>query len=181
MPVPSLSATISPSFPSLLRVLCLGLPLLFAGCATTGPGPDGSATPKIARLTPEELARLTPSTPKLALDGLLAMARAGQKPEALISRLRESDARFDLKPSEVLDWHKRGLPLEVLEAIHEDREKALRADLAQLLAERDQKCSAELTQERQRARMAPDPFWPGACSPFGPRIYRRGGGLFYGW
>lgn len=155
--------------------LLLALPALFlvAGCVTQ---PDTTATPRLARLAPEEMARLTPAAPGLSLDDLLLMARSGASAEAIILRFRQSAVRFDLTPLQVVDLHQRGLPLAVLVVIHEDREKALRSDLAQRFAEHDQQCRAELAQvhiqEQQRCRANIDPFWPGG--------YRRPG-AFWGW
>lgn len=156
--------------------------LLSVGCAT--PRPDGTATPKLARLSTEEMARLAPDAPRLSLDELVALAKSGASAEVTIERFRKSGARFDLTPRQVVDLHQRGLPLPVLQAIHEDREKALRADLTQLLVEREQKCSAEIVQahaqERQRARVNADPFWPGCYGAWAPFPYRRPG-VFMGW
>jgi hypothetical protein len=153
--------------------------LLSAGCATQL---DGTATPKLARLSSEEMARLAPDAPRLSLDDLVAMARSGASAEAIVERFRKAGARFDLTPVQILDLQKRGLPLAVLQAIHEDREKALRADLAQLLAERDQKCDAEVAQARNQERLlalsSVDPFCPNGYGPWGP--YRRPG-VFWGW
>lgn len=157
------------------------LSLLGAGCATR---PDGTATPKLARLSAEDMARLAPDAPRLSPDDLVVMARAGTSPETIIERFRQSGMRFDLTPAQVVDLHQRGLPLPVLEAIHDDREKALRADLAQLLVEHEQKCSADIalarTQEYQRALANADPFWSGCYGVWGPTPYRRPGG-FWGW
>lgn len=149
--------------------------LLSAGCATL---PDGTATPALARLSSEEMARLAPDAPRLLPDDLLAMARSGTKPEAIIEHFRQSGARFELTPGQVIDLQQRGLPLLVLEAIHADREKALRADFAQLLVEREQQCGTALAlardEERLRAQASADLFWPGCSSPFRrPGIFRR--------
>ena len=165
------------------RSAALGaLALLLGACA--GVPPDGSSTPRLARLSVEDMARLAPDAPKLSLDDLVAMAKAGSTPEAIVARFRQSGARFDLTPAQVVDLHARGLPLPVLEAIHEDREKALRADLTQMLVERDQKCGAEVAQERQRARSAVDPFcgpaFYGPLRPYPVYPYSRRG-MFWGW
>lgn len=155
--------------------------LMNAGCATR---PDDTATPKLARLSAEEMARLAPDAPRLSPEDLLTMARAGASPAAIIEHFRQFAARFDLTPAQVVDLHQRGLPLPVLQAIHEDREKALRSDLTQLLVERDQKCGVEVAQvreqERQRARSSVDPFWPGCYGPWGPGFYGRPS-IFWGW
>lgn len=166
-----------------LRIAALGaLALLLGACA--GVPPDGSSTPRLARLSVEDMARLAPDAPKLSLDDLVAMAKAGSTPETVVGRFRQSGARFDLTPAQVVDLHARGLPLPVLQAIHEDREKALRADLTQMLVERDQQCSAEVAQERQRARSAVDPFcgpaFYGPLRPYPIYPYSRRG-MFWGW
>lgn len=160
-----------------LSLTGFALPLLFAaGCATP---PDGAATPKLARLSSDEMTRLAPDAPRLSPDDLLALAKSGATAEAIVERFRQSATRFDLTPGQVVDLHQRGLPLPVIEAIHEQREKALRADFAQLLVEHEQKCSAAVAQarddERLRARPGVDPFWPGCTAPF------RRPGPFWGW
>lgn len=177
-------ATLAVSSPAqALRIAALGaLALLLGACA--GVPPDGSSTPRLARLSVEGMARLAPDAPKLSLDDLVAMAKAGSTPEAVVAHFRQSGARFDLTPAQVVDLHARGLPLPVLQAIHEDREKALRADLTQMLVERDQQCSAEVAQERQRARSAVDPFcgpaFYGPLRPYPIYPYSRRG-MFWGW
>lgn len=158
-----------------------GLLLLLAGCASVPP--DRPAAPKLARLAPEELQRLAPEAPKLGFPEVLAMAKSGMKAEAIIARLKESSSRLDPTPSQVLDLTRQGVPVAVLDYLHEAREKALRADLATLLTQRDQQHAQELEaqrrQEQLRNTMVCDPFW---CGPgFGwPGYYRRGG-MYYGW
>ena len=169
-----------PAFPRF--IFCLLLPLLLsAGCATL---PDATATPRLARLTPETMTHPARVVPRLVLDDLLVMASSGAGPDAIVARLRQSGARFDLTPAQILDLHKRGLPLPVLHAIHEDREKALRADLAQSLVEREQQCSSEIAQVRsdvwQRAHSSAASSWPGwhgGCN----YLPCRGPAVFMGW
>ncbi len=182
-PAANLAALAVNSPAQALRIAALGaLALLLGACA--GVPPDGSSTPRLARLSVEDMARLAPDAPKLSLDDLVAMTKAGSTPEAVVARFRQSGARFDLTPAQVVDLHARGLPLPVLQAIHEDREKALRADLTQMLVERDQQCSAEVAQERQRARSAVDPFcgpaFYGPLRPYPIYPYSRRG-MFWGW
>jgi hypothetical protein len=166
---------------SLLVSLAWLVLLLSAGCATP---PDGGVTPRLTRLSSEEMARLAPDAPGLSLDDLLVMARSGVTAEVMIARFRQSGARFDLSPLQVVDLHQRGLPLPVLQAIHEDREKALRTDLTQRLVDRDQQCAGEIAQaqsiERQRALASVGPFWPGCYGAWGATPYRRPG-AFLGW
>lgn len=161
----------APAGRGLRFALVAGALAVLSACATL---PDGTATPSLARLSPEELARLSPTAEKLAPADLLAMARSGATAEAIIARLRASGARFDLTPQQVIDLHAGGLPLAVLEAIHADREKALRNDLTEMLVERDRQCASELETERQRARLRSDPMCMGMPWGFyGPGPYWR--------
>lgn len=111
-----------------------------------------------------------PIGPPVTLDELLAMARNGAASETIITRFHDSGSRFDLNPAQVIDLHARGLPLAVLQAMHEDRERGLRNDLAQQLVDRDRACADAIRLERLRALPSPDPFWP-----------NRRGGLYWGW
>lgn len=161
--------------------LALASPLLVTACAGL---PAGSAAPRVARLPSAEIARPAPEAPGLLPDDLLAMSVAGALPDAVLAHFRQSGAHFDLTPAQIVDLYKRGLPMLVLQAIHDDHEKALRADLTQLLVERDQKCSAETEQardeERQRTRRDVDPFRSGCYGVWGAFPYRRPG-AFMGW
>lgn len=175
-----MSLVMSPVFPK-SGAFALSFLMLLTGCASTPP--DGTATPKLARLSPEELQRLAPDAPKIGFPELVLMAKSGLKSEAIIARLKETNTRLDPSPSQVLDLTRQGVPVAVLDYLHEARERALRADLATLLAERDQKHAKELEAQRQqeqlRNSMTCDPLW---CGPgFGwPGYYRRGG-MYYGW
>ncbi|HET7776490.1 MAG TPA: hypothetical protein VFK74_08990 [Azospira sp.] len=152
--------------------------LSLAGCATAPP--DGTATPKLARLSPEQLQRLAPDAPKIGFPELVVMARSGMKAEAMIERLKETHTRLDPSPSQVLDLTRQGVPVAVLDYLHEYREKALRDDLAGMLAEKDQQQAkdVEAARQQERLRAAPvyDPFWGPRWGPY----YRRGG-MYYGW
>ncbi len=152
---------------------------LLAGCASAPP--DGTATPKLARLTPEQMQRLAPDTPKLGFPELVAMAKSGMKADAIIARLKETQTRLDPTPSQVLDLTRQGLPVAVLDYLHEYREKALRADLATTLTEKEQQNAREVEAVRQQERLRSmpyyDPFWGPRWGPY----YRRGGGVYYGW
>jgi len=153
--------------------------LLLAGCASNPP--DGSATPKLARLSPEQMQRLAPDAPKIGFPELVLMAKSGMKAEAMIERLKETHTRLDPTPSQVLDLTRQGVPVAVLDYLHEAREKALRDDVAAMLNERDQQQAKEVDAARQQERLRStpvyDPFW-------GPRFgwpYYRRGGVWYGW
>ncbi len=153
----------------------LMLALCLSACVIAPP----TGAPRISRLPAGEVVRLAPEPPKLSLDDLLLMRQAGATSDAIIVRFRSSGARFDLSPTQIIDWHGRGMPLAVLDVIAEDRERALRNELAQQLADLDQQCVVAVQRERQRAMVCPDPYWPGRFGVWGG--YPRRGGAFWGW
>jgi hypothetical protein len=162
------------------RVIIVLLAVLLAACAAS-PIPS---SPRIARLPAAELERLSAEPSAPTLDELLAMARAGASAESIIARWRQSNARPDLTPARVLDLHARGLPLPVLQAIHEDRESALRNELAQQLIQRDQQCSLAVERERLRWLRTPAPYGAAYPGAWGGYPYGYGGvrsGVMRGW
>ena len=158
------------------RFICVALAGLLAACATA----QNPSMPRVARLPAEEAARLTASKPALSADDLLAMARSGASPDAIITRFRQANVRLDLTPQQVVDLHSRGLPMPVLQAVHEDRERALRNELAQQLVQRDQQCSVAVDRERARALHYGYPYRAGYAGGWGGVPYRRNG-LLWGW
>jgi hypothetical protein len=104
----------------LRRFVILMLVLFLSACVIAPP----TGAPRISRLPAGEAVRLVPEAPKLSLDDLLAMRQAGAAPDAIIARFRSSGARFDLSPTQIVDWHGRGMPLAVLDSIAEDRERS---------------------------------------------------------
>ena len=158
------------------RLLCVPVfCLLLAACVTPPP-----PAPRIVRM-PVEQSRPASAEPRLTLDELLAMSKGGATAEAVISRFRQSGERFDLTPQQIVDLQARGMPMAVLQAIHEDRERALRNELAQQLADFDRQCADAVQRERQRPVVCPDPYWPRPYGGFwGGYPYRRGG-MFWGW
>lgn len=146
-----------------------------AGCATPPPGP-------IQRL-PEAQSRAVGPEAKRAPtpDELVAMAAQGVSATMMIDRLRASDARYDLKPSEAIALVRRGVPVEVLDALHEAWARGLQADVGTQLADRDRLCAAEAERIRQHVPVCPptpwvDPYWgwPHWGRP------RWGGGVYFG-
>lgn len=132
---------------------------IVAGCATPPPGPVQRLPEEQSRLLGPEAKR--PPTP----DELVALAAQGVGAKALIERLRQSDARVELKPSQAIDLARRGVPVEVLDYLHDAWARGLQADVAGQLVNRDRQCAAEAERLRREAQAAPvvvpyvDPFW----------------------
>ena len=143
--------------------------VFLAGCQTAA-GPavraPGLAGETVLRSTP------APAEPGLKVDDLLAMARRGAPTPEIVARFDASGVRFDLTPTQVVDLAARGMPLPVLDAIYESRERAVQNQCAQRLVDLDRQCTEAVQRERRRALVCPDPYWPG----------RPGrGGIYWGW
>jgi len=141
-------------------ILILGLAL--GGCATTSSPPG--AGPGIARLSPEELARLLPKPdPKLPPAELVRMSKEGATATDIITRIKESGSRYDLSPSQAIDLHAQGLSAQVLDYIQSAREQELRASMAEEINQREQRHAEELRREQElrRDNLYYDPWWPG--------------------
>ncbi len=144
--------------PMLISILALSL----LGCATASAPPDG--TGGIARLSPEELARLMPKPdPKLPLAELVRMSKEGATAKDIIARIRETGSRYDLSASQAIELHGQGVNAEVLDYIQSAREQALRDRVTEEINQREQRHAEELRreQELQRNNYYYDPWWPG--------------------
>ncbi|TSA14696.1 MAG: hypothetical protein D4R74_07735 [Betaproteobacteria bacterium] len=145
----------------LISALALSLP----GCATTSTGPY--VEPGIARITPEELARLMPKPePNLALAELIRLSKEGASTKDIIAKIRETGSRYDLSPSQVIQLHEAGVSTEVLDNMQASRAQELRDRLAEEINLREQRHADELQQEREllRGRYLYDPWWGGRPS-----------------
>lgn len=164
---PYFSAVLQARSPLLL--LATGL---LSACVTTQPPPS-----RLARLTALEAAQPVVTT-ALSFDDILALQQSGAALAAIVARVRERGGPVDFSPAQIVAAHQRGLSLPLLQALHEEREKAVHNAQAGKLAELDRQCAADLERERQRAISCPDPYWPHPYGFWGP--YRRGG-PYRGW
>lgn len=150
------------------NTLLIVILLLISGCATTGDNEKN----KIARITPEELAQLLPAPiATVTLDEIVSDSKLGKSPDEIIAKIRESNSRYDLSSSQVLDLNKQGVHISVLDYIQQSNHLAQQNAIADEINRREQekiKLQKQLQQERLRSDRYYDPFW-------GPR-YR----FFYG-
>lgn len=177
---------------SIVTTACLTLMLV--GCASTGNSPTQA---EVQRISPEELEKLIPpAVATVSLEELVADAKQGKTPDEIIEKIKDSNSRYDLTPSQSLDLSKRGLDIKVLEYIHQANELARQNALADEINKREQErrlSEKKLKQERDLARLRGyDPFWGGyygrpwggpfGYAPFGYRYGPRfGWGMGYGW
>jgi hypothetical protein len=166
-----------------LIFLIVGL-FILAGCASTGSKPS-----QVERITPEELAKLIPPpVATLSLDEIVADSKAGKSADDIIAKIKNSNSRYELSSTQVLDLNKQGVDAKVLDYIQQSNELAKQNAIADEMNKREQEKAATKKQlQRERAlsyNRYYDPFWGpgfgGFYGPIGPagRYWR---GSRFGW
>lgn len=143
----------------LRSILISTLALSLLGCATAS-APRGGT---IARLSPDELARMMPKpNPKLPLAELVRMSKEGAAATDIIARIKETGSRYAISASQAIDLHAQGVSVEVLDYVQSAREQELRASLAEEINQREQRHADELRREQELRRDGYyyDPWWP---------------------
>jgi hypothetical protein len=143
-----------------LFVSALALSLL--GCASVSAPPD--AGPRIARISPEELARILPKpVPRLPTAELVRMSKQGATAQQIIARIKESGSRYALSASQLIELHVQGVSAEVLDHIQAAQEQDQRDRIAEEINQREQRHAEELRREQElrRDNFYHDPWWPG--------------------
>ena len=179
---------------SLPVVICMSL-LLMTACATTnheragvgnGAGNGTASGPKIDRISADELARIIPQpVAKLSLDDLVKLSQAGNSAEQIIAQIKATDSMYDLTPSQSLELSGKGVDAKVLDFIHEQRELALRNNLADEMNRREKQKQAELARLKSRLWQQQryyDPFCRGyyGLTPYGYGGYGSRFGSHFG-
>lgn len=153
---------------------------LLSGCASTPAVP-----PKIARISAEELEQIMPKpVPNITLEELVALSKTGTSPDELIEKIKTSNSRYDLTPSQIIDLGRQGVDAKVLDYIHQMREIAVRDNFADEINKREKQKIEEQERIKREARLQSyryyDPFWgSGWGSPYWHRPF--GSGLYYRW
>jgi PBP1b-binding outer membrane lipoprotein LpoB len=142
------------------RLLFLAFSLLIlAGCASTGTKPG-----QVERITPEELAKLIPPpVATVSLDEIVADSKAGISSEDIIAKIKNSNSRYELSSTQVLDLNKQGVDAKVLDYIQQSNELAKQNIIAEEMNKREQeKMAAKKQLQRERAlnnNRYYDPYW----------------------
>ena len=144
--------------------------MLLAGCASTG-----SQQSKVDRITPEELAKILPApVATVALSEIVADSKAGKTTDEIIAKIKSSNSRYELTPSQTLDLSKQGVDTKVLDFIHQSNELAKQNAIADELNNREKQRRAvenSLRRERDRAQQYYDPIWGSHYGSFYGRPY----------
>jgi hypothetical protein len=151
-----------------------------SGCASTPVAP-----PKIARISAEELEQIMPKpVPNITLEELVTLSKTGTSADALIDKIKASNSRYDLTPSQAIELAQQGVDARVLDYIHQMREIAVRDNFADEINKREKQKIEEQERIKREARLQSyryyDPFWgSGWGSPYWHRPF--GSGLYYRW
>ncbi len=171
-----------------LVLLVISVLMLLTGCATTG-----NQQAAIERITPEQLAKILPQpVANLSLDEVVKLSQQAISADEIIAKIKLSNSRYELSPSQTLELSKKGVDIKVLDYMHDSNELAKQNAVADEINKREQaKLKAQKDMQRQQEIQRSynafcDPFWPNyGCypygySPFGFRHYPffRGGGGF---
>lgn len=158
--------------------------LLLAGCASTGNKPS-----QVERITPEELAKLIPPpVATVSLDEIVTDSKAGKSADEIIAKIKNSNSRYELSPTQVLDLNKQGVDVKVLDYIQQSNELAKQNAIAEEINKREkEKAAAKKQLQRERAlnhNRYYDPFWGSYYGGYyGPGFYGPGHwrGSRFGW
>ena len=146
-----------------LIVSALLLATLLAGCASTGPREN-----QVQRLTPEEVAQLTPvAVPTLSLEEIVVLSKQNMAADDVIAKIKASNSQYDLTASQIVDLSKQGVDAKVLDYMQAEREKARQNIIADEINKREK--AAKEAQDKirnQSLRYRYDPFYDPFYHPF---------------
>lgn len=170
---------------SVLLTVIISL-FLLSGCATTSEMQQG----QVERMTPEELEKLIPAAiATYTLEEIVKDSKQGQKPEAIIEKIKSSESRYELTAKKILELNAQGVDATVLDYIQESNELAKQNYIADEInkAEKEKDDAIKrLRHERMfRRHHYHNPFWYSRFGPYYGRPYiprsRLRWGLGIGW
>lgn len=158
---------------SIVLVLTL---LALAGCAG-----NNVRQAEIERITPEQLAKLLPPpVATVTLAEIVTDSKQGRSADEIIAKIKASNSRYELTPTQALDLNKQGVDVRVLDYMQQSNELAKQNAIADEMNKRLKERAAAkkiLKRERDLARdqynnQFYDPFWgPGFGGFYGRPYY----------
>ena len=143
--------------------------LFLTACATTT-----QQEPQIERISPEELERIMPKpVPNVTLDEIVTLSKQGNSPEQIINRIKASNSRYDLTPSEIVRLTEQGVDPKVLDYMHQAHESALRENMADEINKREKQRQEDLEKLEREYRLRSYPYYDPWWGYFGPGPYWR--------
>ena len=159
----------------ILVILMVSL-LTLSGCASTG---NGQA--QAERITPEQLAKiLPPPVATVTLDEIVAESKQGKTSDEIIAKIKASNSRYELTPTQTLDLSKQGVDVKVLDYMHQSNELAKQNAIADEMNKREQeKRVAQKQLQRERA-LAQSQYYDYFDGPFYNPYYNYGYRPYWG-
>jgi len=152
-------------------VAVMALLTLLTGCASMG----GEQRGEVARITPEEIAKLLPSPiATYTLEEIVADAKQGKSADDIIAKIKETKSRYELTSAQVLDLGKQGVDVAVLDYIQQSNALAKQQAVAEEMTRRKAERTAlqqQLLQERMARQQFYDPFFWGPSYHWRYRSY----------
>ena len=139
------------------------LATLVTGCAGTTPRET-----QVQRLTPEEVAKLTPvAVPTLSLDEVVVLSKQKVTADEIISKIKASNSQYDLTATQIVTLSNQGVDAKVLDFMQTEREKARLNSMADEINKREKankEAQEKLKNQAWRGRY--DPFYDPFYQPF---------------
>jgi hypothetical protein len=159
----------------ILMILIVSL-LILSGCASTGAGYG-----QVDRITPEQLAKiLPPPIATVTLDEIVAESKQGKTSDEIIAKIKASNSRYELTPTQTLDLSKQGVDVKVLDYMHQSNELAKQNAIADEMNKREQeKRVAQKQLQRERA-LAQSQYYDYFDGPFYNPYYNYGYRPYWG-
>lgn len=138
--------------------------LLVAVLALSACASSSARYGNVDRITPEQMAKILPAPiATLSLDEIVNDSKQGKTADEIIAKIKASNSRYELTPTQTLQLSKQGVDTKVLDYMHESNEAAKQNAIADEINKREkakQIALDRLEQEREFYRDDPfDPFW----------------------
>jgi hypothetical protein len=136
--------------------------IMLSGCASTGAGQG-----KVERITPEQLAKiLPPPVATVTLAEVVADAKQGKTADEIIAKIKASNSRYELTPTQTIDLSKQGVDVKVLDYMHQSNELAKQNAIADEMNKREQAKQAALKQLQRERALAQSYYYDYFDGPF---------------
>jgi hypothetical protein len=152
--------------------------VLFAlsGCASTG-----TQQAQVDRITPEQLAKmLPPPVATVSLDEIVADTKQGKTSDEIIAKIKASNSRYELTPTQTVDLNKQGVDTKVLDYIHQSNDLAKQNALADEMNKREQEKRAAQKQLQRERALARSYYYDYFDGPFYNPYYNYGYSPYWG-
>ena len=129
-------------------IVLIATALFLSSCAS-----PGARQAEVERITPEQLAKiLPPPVAIISLGEIVAESKAGKTSDEIIAKIKASNSRYELTPTQTLDLNKQGVDVKVLDYMHQSNELAKQNAIADEMNKREQqKRVAQKQLQRERA------------------------------